>query len=362
VLVLAAASYGCQSGPTSSKASPAATPTPSTEPTSSASPSPSAPVVSPAPTPSPVKAICSFPVLGVDGQGNETGYFLSVPSGAKTVVKTVMNQSGLLYQTVDRPYLLGRSTSGGVYDRAVGRWLPADWPAVSPDGTHFAYASGAPGGPNELHIVDVRTGSDRLAASSGQYYPLDYQSSVLYLSQRNGGSQLWTGSSVFVLDLKTNGIRTLHTSSRTEIWSLVFGGFAYGADINPSDPHPPGAGKAPDELVRLDLKSGAVIRFQYHPGISVSPAGITPAGQLVAGIGGVLRLIDAAGKAIAIPAAPANASLYVDSQRAWILAGDPRSAAGSTRKASIYLLSNGRAVHEMDFQWASNDQLAGACR
>jgi hypothetical protein len=319
--------------------------------------------VSPSPNPSPVAAICNFPVLGLDAQGNETGYFMTVATGAKTAVKTVMNPSGLLYQTVDRPYLLGRSLAGGVYDRAFSRWLPADWSAVSPDGSHFAYASGAPGGPNELHIVDVRTGTDRLAASTGQYFPLDYQADVLYLSQRNGGSHLWAGSGLFVLDLKTNAIRTLHTSSRTEYWSLVFGGFAYGGDVNPSDPHPPGSGQASNELVRLDLKSGAVIRFQYHPGSPVSPVGITPSGQLIASIGGLgLRFIDLAGNAIAIPGAPANASVYIDSQRAWLIAGDPRTAAGPSRHSSIYLLSGGRALHEMDFQWSSNDQLAGACR
>lgn len=343
---------------------PAASPTPSNQATDSPSPSPSPSVLpspSPSPTSSPAKALCTFPVAGTNANGDVLGYFLTVPTGAKTIARLVFRQSGILYQTVDKPYLLGTSRTLGFYDRAFSRWIPADPAAVSPDGAHFAYASGAPSGPNELHIVDVKTGTDHLITNVGRYYPLDYRADGLYLSERST-SGLWAGSGIFVLDLKTNVIRRLHSSTRTEWWTATLGNFAYGADVNPSDPHPPGGGESSNELVRADLRTGAVVRFQYHPGQAVTVAGITPSGQLLAYVGtAAIRLIDSKGNAISIPGTPVTSSVYIDSARAWFLAGDPRSAAGGSRNSSFFLLLTSTAVHEMDFQWGGSDELAGAC-
>ena len=284
------------------------------------------------------------------------GYFLTVPTGAKTSPQLRFRRSGVLYQTVDMPFLLGTTRTLGFYDRAIGRWIPADSPAVSPDGGHYAYASGPTGGPNELHIVDVRTGTDRLITNVGRYYPLDYRADGLYLIERSI-SGLWAGSGIFVLDPRTNVFRRLHSSTRPEWWTATLGNFAYGSDLNPDDPHPPGSGESSDELVRADLRTGAVIRFQYRPGQGVTVAGMTPSGQLLAYVGNLgLRLIDAGGNAVGIPGAPAGAGAYIDSQRTWILVG-VRSLS-----SKLYLLSNGRAVHEMDYKLGDSDVLAGACR
>jgi hypothetical protein len=62
------------------------------------------------------------------------GYFMTVPTGAQTTAKLIFRQSGILYQTVEKPFLLGRPQSLGFYDRAFGSWIPADAAAVSPDG------------------------------------------------------------------------------------------------------------------------------------------------------------------------------------------------------------------------------------
>jgi len=309
----------------------------------------------------PAKALCTFPVAGTDAQGNGTGYFLTVPTAAKTTPTVQFVQSGLLIQTVDKPILTG-GPNGGVYDRALGRWLPAEWSALSPDGTHYAYSAGRPGGDNQLHIVDASTGNDQVVASSGQYYPFEYRVDGLYLAQRNAGSGLWSGSNLFLIDPVTNAIRLIHSSSRTEFWTFISGGFAYGADINPSDPNPVGSGEAPDELIRLDLASGDVVRFQYHPGQVVSWIATT-ASQQIASIGSSgFQFIDAAGNATSVTGTPGDASeIFTDSEHTWLLAGDPRSAVASPRNTSLYLLLNGQFVHEMDFQLDQNDVLAGAC-
>lgn len=308
------------------------------------------------------KALCTFPVAGTDAQGNGTGYFLTVPTAAKTIPTVQFVQSGLLIQTVDKPILTG-GPNGGVYDRALGRWLPAEWSALSPDGTHYAYAAGRPGGDNELHVVDASTGIDHVVSSSGQYYPFEYRVDGLYLVQRNAGSGLWSGSNLFLLDPVANEIRLIHSSSRTEFWGFISGDFAYGADINPSDPNPVGSGEAPDELIRLDVKTGEMVRFQYHPGQVVSWIAITAAQQPIAQIGSSgFQFIDAAGNAKGVLQTPTNASeLFTDSQHTWLLAGDPRSAVAPPRNTSLYLLSNDDFVHEMDFQLDHNDVLAGPC-
>ena len=305
-------------------------------------------------------ALCTFPVASLDEQSNWRGYFLTVPTAAKTAPVLIFVQPGQLFQTVDKPVLTGNAGIGGVYDRAFDRWLPAEWSAVSPDGTHYAYVVGR-ASDNELHIVDVRTGNDRIAIAHGKYYPLAYRSEGLYLAERTAGG-LWTGSGLHVLDLTTNGIRRLHSSDRTEFWRYMAGNFAYGGDINPADPNPPGFGEAPDELVRFDLSSGAVVRFQYHPGQQAYPIGTTTSGQLIAMVEGFTgpQLIDVAGNAASIPGAPPDSWPFTDSQRTWLVSRG-LNGTGQHRNSSLYLISDGRAVHEMDFQFGGNDRLAGTC-
>jgi len=355
--VLAIAATACQSNQANA---PTPSPTPASQATNppSPSPSPSAPLPSPTSTPA-GKALCTFPVLGA-GTGGYVGYFMTVPTNVKTTAQIRFRQSGILLQTVDKPFLLG--TGAGFYDRAFGRWIPADANAVSPDGAHYAYGSGAPQGPNELHIVDVRTGTDRLITNVGRYWPLDYRSDGLYLREQST-SGLWAGSGIFVLDLKTNVIRRLHSSTRTEWWTATLGNFAYGADLNPSDPHPVGSGETSNELVRANLRTGAVIRFQYHPGQIVAVDGITPSGQLLAQIGALgVRLIDASGNAVPIPGAPAGSGAYIDSQRTWLTLYDSAPTINEFKVLRLYLLSNGRATHVMDSKWGLTDRFVGTCR
>jgi hypothetical protein len=200
-----------------------------------------------------------------------------------------------------------------------------------------------------------------VAIPHGKYYPLDYRSDGLYLSERTAGG-LWTGSSLFILDPATNALRGLHSSTRTEFWKYMAGNFVYGGDINPADPNPPGSGEATDELIRLDLRSGEVVRFQYQAGQEVYPTGTTTSGQLIAIVYGLAgpQLIDAAGNATSIPGAPTDSWPFTDSLRTWLVEGASYGS-GLPPNTSLYLISNGQAVHEMDFQWGGNDRLAGMC-
>lgn len=356
VAVLAIAATACQSKQANA---PVPSPTPSTQATSPPSPSSSSPFPNPTTTPA-GEALCTFPVAGFKSNGDVTGYFMTVPSGVKTLPQLVFRQSGTLHQTVDKPFLLGSGL--GFYDRAFGRWIPADAAAVSPDGTHYAYGSGAAQGPNELHIVDVGTGTDRLITNVGRYWPLDYRSDGLYLREQST-SGLWAGSGIFVLDLKTNVIRRLHSATRAEWWTATLGNFAYGSDLNPSDPNSPGWGETSDELVRADLRTGAVIRFQYHPGQRVAEVAITPSGQLLARIGALgIQSIDASGNAVPIPGTPTGAIAFIDSQRTWLYVDEPAPTTSAFGILRLYLLSKGRAVHVMDSKWDLGSRFVGACR
>ena len=72
-------------------------------------------------------------------------------------------------KTPDQPYLYAGEGSPVqsvqiTYDRVVGRWLPVNQTQVSADGLHYAYVDYESGSatPKRIHIVDVRSGSDRV--------------------------------------------------------------------------------------------------------------------------------------------------------------------------------------------------------
>src|SRR2546423_4313759 len=117
-----------------------------------------------------------------DAQGNpqQVGGFLRFPGGifqrdprAGMVLDNTGDRIFRLLRTTVQPYLFGFSDSAWgetTYDRAAGRWLPVARAQVSGDGLRYAYRE-LMAGPNatgdqppvgvRLHVVDVRSGSDR---------------------------------------------------------------------------------------------------------------------------------------------------------------------------------------------------------
>ena len=97
------------------------------------------------PSPPAGNGSCRLPISIADSQGNSQGAFVSFPSG-----KVTLDATGV----------------GGVYyDRPFARWLHVTGNAVSSDGARYVYLDHkVPGtlGRVGLHVVDVRTGTEKL--------------------------------------------------------------------------------------------------------------------------------------------------------------------------------------------------------
>jgi hypothetical protein len=118
--------------------------------------------ISPAPAASPITspppAADSFPcMLAVTTEvqlGDQiiTGMgFINVPNGDYLVDPAAT--------VSDLPHAAG--TAPAYYSAALKRWLPAIPPAISPDGTSYAYVTQS-GSSSQLHVVDVPTRTDRV--------------------------------------------------------------------------------------------------------------------------------------------------------------------------------------------------------
>ncbi len=246
-------------------------------------------------------------------------YFLSVPTGDTTSPRVIGNFVGDLLQTTDTPLLVGTGAAF-TFDRAMNRWVPAPWAAVSPDGKSYAYATGGPfSSPHDVHVVDVASAADRVVARNGHYSPLQFDTRTLYLDDASAGAGtpdtggMLRGSGLYAVDLPSGTIRQLFPSgsARGERWDYVIAGYAYGSDLNPGDPNPSASGEVTDELVRLDLSTGATIHFQYHSGSFANIAGTTPDGRLIVSTDGQgLQILDKAGNTSRIEGAPPDAWVW----------------------------------------------------
>ena len=165
VAVLGLSLIACSQTPSSPIAGATASPTPSATQTPQPSPTPVAdlPLMK-------VDFSCRLPIsISVSGAGipTENG-FVSFPSGAVTI-----DPAG---------------KGGAYFDRAFSRWLPVARDAVSPDGAHYAYVDLGDQGVFNVHVVDVRTGTNHVLREkrpgfSFQPFVLDYALEGIYIGQ-----------------------------------------------------------------------------------------------------------------------------------------------------------------------------------
>lgn len=206
---------------------------------------------------------CRLPVFDDHGTGSAGG-FINFPSG------TVSPDPGAGTSSITP---LGRELVGDsylhYYDRAYSRWLTVSRKAVSPDGSHYAYADRAIGPQADpqaratLHVVAVNTGAELTFDDGGwssPYVVLDYATEGIYLTTTYVGYGLW------LMNPATGAITKVANP-----WDVQGGAgnkvFWVGA-VNASDPHPI-AGVAPDQLDRLNLVDGSRTAWFYRPGSSV---------------------------------------------------------------------------------------------
>jgi hypothetical protein len=173
---------------------------------------------------------CSLPISLSSGQ--QAG-FLSIPSG-----------------TFRADPNAGEPTSGMTYDRPFKRWLPVSWAQVLPDGSAYAYSREASPTPfrNEIHVVDVATGGDRVVLNQDAYHVIAYRPEGVYLDYHLNGTDASTG--LWLLN-PTSGSLKPYPSGRQATWGWITPGSAWSYSVN-------GNRFGSNRFNRLDLATGAV--------------------------------------------------------------------------------------------------------
>lgn len=234
---------------------------------------------------SPSPAACSLPVWwGGEGSDVHAG-FVTVPDG------TFRDAGVLLYRT--QAGALG-GAYGGTYDRTRGRWIRAGHPAVSPDGSRYAYWTADPVH-SEIHVVDVATGDDHIAYSGPiQFILVGFESDGIYLAHiinaRQGAFEL-----LYRLDPSVGTPQLVPGSDRHMYqwgWVLIADGAAWGIDNRPA------GNDYIYSVLRLDLATAQVTEWIEGTAL-LWPQGVDSSHRLyAAGYSGPLWRIDAPGHAV----------------------------------------------------------------
>ena len=228
------------------------------------SPSPVA-VASPSPIPgdlplSRLSFSCRLPIVippPADGQTHpSTNAFLAFPSNSVTIDPT--------------------GNGGFYFDRAFSKWLPVGREAVSPDGKHYAFTDLGEQDQFVIHIVDVASGQDHaypIAASAAGIMPqnivFDYSAEGIYVVQAFEGPI----PGMWLFDPTTGSIRLV---TKVQVEVNAGRGIFWFDNLNPADPNPVRSPMRilPDQIWRLDLKSGGQVIWLDRPGTGVHVIGI----------------------------------------------------------------------------------------
>ncbi len=266
-------------------------------------------------TPAPEGLTCKLPVVTQNDAGWVTFPGGSYQPDPKANVSLPHGPSG---------FPLSKS-----YDKAVERWVPVTRDQISPDGKHYAYADLPAVDASPIHIVDLPSGATHAFT---------------------GLVGLW------LLDPSNGAVKQIDA---THGWQYISGGGAWGTS-DALTGHGPGPGS---RLLRMDLKTGAIVSWYKRIDIEFSVAGADGSGHPILTVWKYqtpqLLLITAANSATILLTAPGSAvpslSNYIhpvtDAHGIWL--GD---AAGSI---SLYTPATG--IKKMA-QVASGDVApAGGC-
>jgi hypothetical protein len=217
-------------------------------------------------------AACRLPVLLTSAAGSASPgqpAFVQIPGGAVTPVAAA-------------------PTSATAYAAPAGRWIAADPDAISPDGSRYAYTefglpANDPAHPaatrSRVHVVDIRTGSDRVGVGSGSYAVIGWVPAGLLLVLKGQGGP--AGPGVFRADPDTGSVTVVDSAAVSLRW-IVAGNAGWFDELDAADPNPvlagPGSGNA---VTRVDAASGVRQRWLTRPGHLVWPIGAAAGGVLV---------------------------------------------------------------------------------
>lgn len=166
--------------------------------------------------------------------------------------------------------------NGKYFDYAVSQWVPAPREAVSPDGLHYATID-ATDSDFVLQVIafvggKVTTIHLPFAAFSGQPSIFDYSADGIYLV--NGFEHL--GPGLWLVNPSTGQMRQVSK----DIYPVLSAGngIVWTQVVNPADPNPIVTGSSlgilPDEIDRVDLRSGTRTVWLYEPGKGLGVIGL----------------------------------------------------------------------------------------
>jgi hypothetical protein len=194
--------------------------------------------------------------------------------------------AGTMYASAPMHTWAGQGTfyaSTGTYDSVVGRFLPVPREAISPDGLSFVYAdydlppspqagmagprsapeAGALATTGRVHLVDARTGEDRILFEGAPTFRVaGYTAEGIYLVQVDLTMDGEFAHGLYRMNTSggrpaavTGGDRPLDRIG----WTVTHGA-AWGVDYSTGGGLPGG-----NQLVRLDLATGAVQVWMTKP-------------------------------------------------------------------------------------------------
>ena len=207
---------------------------------------------------------CRLAVQQSDVKGNNTiGGFLTVPGGT-----TVEPAAG---------------AAGANYNPALGRWVTSAWGVWSADGLTSTHIDGDTT-TSRVHLVDLRTGADRVLATGGPWSVVAFEAEGIYLMKLVYGppsaafGTLATPQGLWLLPLNGGAPQQITADHRS--WQAVHGGLAWANELNRADPQPYGGdvGYSPNQIVRMDLATRTTETWLYTPGESASVMGVDRAG------------------------------------------------------------------------------------
>ena len=161
------------------------------------------------------------------------------------------------------------------YDKAVERWVPVTRDQISPDGKHYGYADLPAADASPIHVVDLPSGANHAfnagtPPTDSSWLAMDYETEGVYLEAQPNGPAGLIG--LWLLD-PANG--TVKQIDATHGWQYISGGGAWGT-TDPLTGHGPGPGS---RLMRMDLKTGAIVSWYKRTDIEFTVAGADGGGH-----------------------------------------------------------------------------------
>jgi hypothetical protein len=153
------------------------------------------------------------------------------------------------------------AADGMFYDRPLKRWVPWGPPALSADGSSYAYVDGD-NASSKVHLVDVRTKTDVVLATGGPWRLVGlqpdavYLMSIRYLPYSEAYGVLAVGQGLWKVPFGGDPIQLTNNDGRN--WSFIGGGAAWGDGSGYNI-----AGK-PNDVVRFDLLTKELTTWFDH--------------------------------------------------------------------------------------------------